>query len=80
MNEEGGGGRYKIRSYGRLQSRDPNRMDFGFNSIPQSEDFDLWEYSTNGVQNETANLAKDVEFMKSVSMMLANRITQSTGK
>ena len=50
----------------------PSRAEFGFNGIPQSDGFDLWEYGANGVQNETTNLAKDVEFMKPMRMVLAN--------
>ena len=50
----------------------PSRTEFGFNGIPQSDGFDLWEYGANGVQNETTNLARDVEFMKPMRMVLAN--------
>lgn len=72
VEDEGGGGRCETGNHGRLLSRDPSRTDFGFNSIPQSDGFDPWEYGAKGVQNETANLARDVDFTNAMSTMMAN--------
>lgn len=51
-------------------NRDPTRTELGSNSILLSDGFDLRGYNASGVQNETAIHAKDVDFMKSIRVMV----------